>query len=1012
MDYFPHRVFVIGGKCTGCLLSATDYCSCASCATGSNARCATRRSTVSVRWHNTHPRSKHPYTWCHPTPNLQRTHSLTDIHAPSPFRQSATLGNASAGQQVYKSLESAHLPGTYPYPNQPVQTPSTIKPHVLRSIMATLSSRSSTPASVTPTTIHPSRILVTPASAIAPISLFAFGDATCGTAARSHEGEDDDAKTEIGSPEEDMDHGGPGGGGGLGIRLPPIQTLPPMAPISPLFQPRFPKASCSFASNEQLELHAHSLGGPHLAVLSSLLDGLAVLDQRVPLQHYVGSSAISVRRIRAALAKLQRNNDHDKLPPVPAFAPPCQATFFGIQNITVADGNTRESPCTRRGRRCASLRKEALDKTVEGEQEQDSSCNQPTRMLIWFVTEVLRCSHTSINVLQVALAYLASAKPKIHKELRAAADCQADLAMKIAGSSIGKVGTPFGLTFDLGTFWVLFIYFLFLGPPAHIREAFPGIDWMGGDFLPFPLIVPRPTFWPRWFSRPSFYLTKCFRTRRGQTNVDAHRVRLSTSVSVSAPRCLASLVLGIRSNPPLGLGKSFLQPTHPSIFWSSAVPPALKVLAVRHRHSIPTWNPTCSKGTTKSTSGPRRLCTAKLQAPPQPGEPSCVDWDHEWEQDHDPGSECIICAPQAKDWYGFYWRHWLIVAVWTQTLSGSSCHGSAVYLYVETPSAEHTLYHNHPPSTCPPPLLPTFLELSSMALQRQHILDSVQAKKLSDKLVGTNYKLVLIQDSDVNSEEHNTSQGPLNATQPQPTSGPPPYTLPILYIGSRPAGTPGKAPPKGFHVGDVLGLTRDEYGLLGDITKTALKETPRINTNLSISRQRRAVDATISLLVKMLPEFEVYKNDRYWPFECMIYVKLKSFKESFNRRSMNIKLAQELMKTDPLNRDKALVKKRQLAKARGQASAKARAQARDRDRAPALVQAGTMPEAEAQVEANDGDLDASKPQESDSADAVEALTHEISSMSIFVPDNANTTMAAEEDDFEGPLLPVSLSNPT
>ncbi|KDN47217.1 hypothetical protein RSAG8_03696, partial [Rhizoctonia solani AG-8 WAC10335] len=99
MDYFPHRVFVIGGKCTGCL--SADY-RCAECGTGSDSCCATRRSTVSVRRHNTHPRSKHPYNRRHPTSNLQRTRSLTDIHAnapaPSPLRQSAILGNAIAGQ--------------------------------------------------------------------------------------------------------------------------------------------------------------------------------------------------------------------------------------------------------------------------------------------------------------------------------------------------------------------------------------------------------------------------------------------------------------------------------------------------------------------------------------------------------------------------------------------------------------------------------------------------------------------------------------------------------------------------------------------------------------------------------------------------------------------------------------------------------------------------------------------------------------------------------------------------
>ncbi|EUC54820.1 hypothetical protein RSOL_074740, partial [Rhizoctonia solani AG-3 Rhs1AP] len=289
MDYFPHRVFVIGGNCTGCLLSATDHRSCSSCGTGSDT-CCTRRSTVS------------------------RTRSLTDIHAPSPLRQSAVLGNASAGQ-LCESFESAHLPGTYP-----IHTPSTIKPHVLRSIMTTPTSGNSTPASVTPT-FYPSRVLA-PASAISPISPVrergffgrpmthgqsALGEATSG--ARSHEGEDDDARTEIGSPEEDMDHGGLGAGGGPGIRLPPIHTLPPMAPI---------------------------------------YTGPTTIPQDVLLYGPAG--------VTPAPAELLRNNVHDKLPLVPAFAPPRQATFFGIQNIPVADGSTRFATMCAPGARPTSSR--------------------------------------------------------------------------------------------------------------------------------------------------------------------------------------------------------------------------------------------------------------------------------------------------------------------------------------------------------------------------------------------------------------------------------------------------------------------------------------------------------------------------------------------------------------------------------------------------------------------------------------------------------------------------------
>lgn len=143
-----------------------------------------------------------------------------------------------------------------------------------------------------------------------------------------------------------------------------------------------------------------------------------------------------------------------------------------------------ESPRKRRERQRASMRKEILGETVrssikrehepskdaqleemvrsigssdarpEEPEDADSNREQPARTLTWFVTEVLRRSRTSINVLQVALAYLAGAKRKsslfvafkvliafdlaeIHKELRLAADRQAELSMQIAGSSIG-----------------------------------------------------------------------------------------------------------------------------------------------------------------------------------------------------------------------------------------------------------------------------------------------------------------------------------------------------------------------------------------------------------------------------------------------------------------------------------------------------------------------------------------------------------------------------------------------
>ncbi|QRW24245.1 Formin-like protein 6 [Rhizoctonia solani] len=620
IDYFPHRVYVIGGNCTGCILSAADY-HCSSCGTGSDSCCGTRlRSTVSVRRHNTHPRSKHPYTRRHASSKMQRTRSLTDINnsnvpTPSPLRQSA-VSSVGAGQ-LCESFESAHLPGTFNHPTQPIHTPSTIKPHVLRSILTTPSTRPSTPSSVTPTTIHPSRILVAPASAISPISPVrergffgrpmthgqsAIGEATSGVAARSYEGsnegDDDDARTEMGSPEEDMDHVGPGGGGPTSIRLPPIQSLPPMAT-----QPIYP--------------------------------GPTTISQELLLYGPAG--------VTPAPAELQRNNVHDKLPPVPAFGPSRQATFFGIQNVPVADGTTRfatmcapgvrpvpssrpvyppaglgdqfnewkerqrakeradivvkdgdltpveraemdkrisasamsvkvinhiyygvddvpktrspttlkrrldededtvpgpavstragssrdtaywpptpasmpaspESPRTRRGRQRASLRKEVLGietaavpapapVTVEREERDQQD---PTGI-----------THTYIDV--VALAYLAGAKPEIHRELRAAAECQADLAMKIAGSITRAYSRSF---------------------------ARYGLD--GGDFTPSPLIDPRRTFLASLVLASKFLLDKAFSNKAWAKLLKLASVNvlwglLSTGVFGSAVRSLASL---------------------------------------------------------------------------------------------------------------------------------------------------------------------------------------------------------------------------------------------------------------------------------------------------------------------------------------------------------------------------------------------------------------------------------------------------------------------------------------
>ncbi|KAG9113864.1 hypothetical protein FRC07_007718 [Ceratobasidium sp. 392] len=147
--------------------------------------------------------------------------------------------------------------------------------------------------------------------------------------------------------------------------------------------------------------------------------------------------------------------------------------------------NSPESPKAQRERQCASMRKDILGEQAAKQLEQqveeaDPSREPPARTLTWFVTEVLCRSCMSINVLQIVLAYLAGAKSEIHNQLRIAADRQAELAIQIAGI------------------------------PQHVRDALPGMDWLGSEFTPSPLIDPRRTFLASLVLVSKFLLDKAF----------------------------------------------------------------------------------------------------------------------------------------------------------------------------------------------------------------------------------------------------------------------------------------------------------------------------------------------------------------------------------------------------------------------------------------------------------------------------------------------------------------------
>jgi hypothetical protein len=171
--------------------------------------------------------------------------------------------------------------------------------------------------------------MFTPASAISPISPIrerghfgqpmthghdAFGEVLSGATARATEDregraeDDEDAKTEIGSPEIEVDDDGHGGGGG--VCLPPIRNLP-----NPVLAGLEPLGSGPVAQQTRRAMHA------------------GTVSQDVLLYGPAG--------VTPAPAELARNNAYDKLPPVPALAPPRQATFFGIQNVPLADASGR-----------------------------------------------------------------------------------------------------------------------------------------------------------------------------------------------------------------------------------------------------------------------------------------------------------------------------------------------------------------------------------------------------------------------------------------------------------------------------------------------------------------------------------------------------------------------------------------------------------------------------------------------------------------------------------------------
>ncbi|QRW11298.1 hypothetical protein RhiLY_10297 [Ceratobasidium sp. AG-Ba] len=321
LDFFPHRVLVLGGKCTGCLRSRTmPACGCTWGSDCTHASCASRGSGgAAIRRSNTHPRSKNPYSGRRPKHDhnhskIQRSRSLTDMHAlaPSPLRNCAVLDQStqlhthttSHVGPMYESLHGSAVAVPRPgvkhyntYNGQSIDTPSTARVGYLQTPPTVTTRSIHSPALATPATAF----MVTPASAstISPVSPIRsrFGipmtHAQMLGEARDQD-MDDDAKTEVGSPELEQEQVEVGQ---QQVRLPPMRTLPPPGPVS----------------RDMLQSGAVSR--------DVLLYGPA--------------------GVTPAPAELARANLQDKLPVIASQVPGRQATFFGIQNVPVADGTGR-----------------------------------------------------------------------------------------------------------------------------------------------------------------------------------------------------------------------------------------------------------------------------------------------------------------------------------------------------------------------------------------------------------------------------------------------------------------------------------------------------------------------------------------------------------------------------------------------------------------------------------------------------------------------------------------------
>ncbi|EUC67574.1 hydrolase of sodium-potassium ATPase alpha subunit, putative, partial [Rhizoctonia solani AG-3 Rhs1AP] len=302
-----------------------------------------------------------------------------------------------------------------------------------------------------------------------------------------------------------------------------------------------------------------------------------------------------------------------------------------------------------------------------------------------------------------------------------------------------------------------------------------------------------------------------------------------------------------------------------------------------------------------------------------------------------------------------------------------------------------------------------------------HIISQSSVEKLTEKLAGTNYKLVRI-------DEHGGVTGPSSATHVGTTSSSAPNSrAPLreyppfeLKYREKPFGTAGKAPPKGYNLQEASGLSNDHHRILGTLVEAELRGTPGINMRATIDNQpsQILVENVILSFAKKYDEFKMYEDDGHWLLKAYVYTVLKRSKERYTRlkRAARIKMDPVQLEAETAQH----AKKKENTKARGQASAIARkakkevAAAAATSVVPTEAQAATI-EAQtattkAQAATNKGNKSTPEPVVRDFlGDEVDAIAQDISMMSIIFHQPIYTgeeLMDADEGSF---MLPADIS---